>query len=94
VRTWLQDHGSAPKYGAGTLWNGDPANGQWLISVKGALLLYDLFQALTKAQEEYHKVEHGSNLTEWICQHDLEHFAELANYIQGLIKPNEGEAGR
>jgi hypothetical protein len=85
VETWLRDHGGDPKYDPGKLWNGDTLNPQWLINVKGALLLYDLFQAISNATEEYHKVEHGAALTEWICEHDLDYFAELADYIQGLM---------
>jgi predicted ATPase len=86
IEAWLRDHGGDTKYDPGKMWNGDARNGQWLISVKGALLLHDLFQALSNVKEEYHKVEHGAALTEWICGHQSEHFAELAGYIQGLMK--------
>jgi hypothetical protein len=86
IEAWLRDHGGDTKYDPEKMWNGDARNGQWLISVKGALLLHDLFQALSNAKEEYHKVEHGAAFTEWICGHQSEHFAELAGYIQGLMK--------
>jgi predicted ATPase len=86
VETWLHEHGGDEKYGPRKNWNGDVDNAQWLISVKGALLLHDLFQTLSGAKEEYHKVEYGAALTEWICGHRSAHFAELADYIQGLMK--------
>jgi hypothetical protein len=86
VETWLHERGGDEKYGPRKSWNGDVHNAQWLISVKGALLLHDLFQTLSGAKEEYHKVEHGAALTESICGHHPAHFAELADYIQGLMK--------
>jgi hypothetical protein len=88
VETWLQDHGGDLKYDPGKMWKGSAQNGEWLIRVKGALLLYDLFQALSDAKEQYHKVEHGAALTEWICKHNPEHFDALAEYIGALIKPS------
>jgi hypothetical protein len=86
IETWLRNHGGDTKYDPEKMWNGDAHNSQWLISVKGAPLLHNLFQGLSNAKEEYHKVEHGAALTEWICEHHSEHFAELAAYIQGLMK--------
>jgi hypothetical protein len=59
---------------------------QWLTNAKGAPLLYDIFQSLSEAKEEYRKVEHGVALTEWICENDSAHFTDLANYIQALVE--------
>jgi hypothetical protein len=85
VETWLQDHGRDAKYGAREIWDGDLHNEQWLVELKGAVLLSDMFQTLSSAKEEYRKVTHGAALTEWICENDLEHFADLAEYIQELL---------
>jgi hypothetical protein len=86
VERWLQDHGGDSRYGAEDSWTTDLCNPDWLVGVRGALLLYDLFQGLSDASEEYRKVEHGVAITEWICEHDPEQFTELADYIQDLLR--------
>jgi hypothetical protein len=85
VETWLQDHGGDAKYGARKAWEGDLHNERWLVEIKGAVLLSDLFQTLSGAKDEYRKVTHGAALTEWICENDLEHFAGLSHFIQELL---------
>ena len=85
VEAWLHANGGDAKYKGDETWNGDTHNVRWLIGIKGALLLHDLFLALSDTKEEYRKVEHGIALTEWICQRNPEHFSDLARYIQGLM---------
>jgi len=85
IDTWLQDHGGDAKYGARNTWGGNLHDEQWLVKIKGDVLLFDMFQSLSGAKEEYRKVTHGAALTEWICENDLEHFADLTEYIQELL---------
>lgn len=85
VETWLRAHGGDPKYKASQSWTGDFNNSQWACEVRGALLLHDLFADTTQARDEYRKVEHGVALTEWICAHEPQQFAELGDYMRSLL---------
>jgi len=86
VDAWLQARGGDSKYGAMPSWTGDTGGAQWVRDVRGALLLHDLFSDVSGAREEYRKVEHGVALTEWICEHDLQHFSQLRGYMEGLLR--------
>jgi hypothetical protein len=86
VEAWLQANGGSAKYKGGKFWNGDAFDMRWLVAIRGALLLHDLFSDLSSAKEEYRKVEHGVALTEWICEFDSKHFSDLARYLQELIE--------
>jgi hypothetical protein len=85
VETWLHEHGGDQKYDPGKTWSGSAQGGEWLVGLRGALLLHDLFAELSHEKEAYRKVQHGAAITEWICQNDPEHFAELRRYLQDLI---------
>jgi hypothetical protein len=87
VETWLLEHGGDPKYDPRRTWNGNIQGSEWLVGVRGALLLHDLFEGFSGAKEEYRKVEHGAAITEWICQNRPGYFGELVTYIQDLINP-------
>jgi hypothetical protein len=91
VQRWLREHGRDAKYYLGQAWNGDLYDEQWLSAVKGAALLSDLFQDLSDQKEEYRKVKHGAEITEWICEHEPRHFDELASYLARILEISSGE---
>jgi AAA domain, putative AbiEii toxin, Type IV TA system/AAA domain len=76
VRGWIQENGSDNRYQGGAI------TADWEAKVHGALLLSDLFAALTDAKVEFTKTRHSVRLTEWIVHHDPEHLRELAETIR------------
>jgi hypothetical protein len=80
VANWIVANGKKAEYY-------NPAQGAWLAAVHGAKLLGDLFSTLTRSRVSYHRVKHGTKLTDWIIQNAPSDLSELAAYIRMLLKP-------
>jgi predicted ATPase len=84
ISDWIDTNGL--KYSPEKLPTSDS---KWLLSCDAPRLLIDLFQDLSKAMLQYHKLTHSIALTEWILGHRQELFEGLAAYIASLIEAKE-----
>jgi hypothetical protein len=57
--------------------------------VRGAKLLEDMFDDLSKGRVRYHKVQHGLALTEWLIENAPDELVEVAELIQSLLPEDE-----
>ncbi len=91
VEQWLAEHQWSKKYfGNRKVSEGSKTDEHWLKSVHGAKLLEDLVADLSDATVFYRKVEHGRQITEWLCRHAPESLRELSELlVQKLPRSNE-----
>jgi hypothetical protein len=64
----------------------DLSNPQYVdANINAAKLLDVLFSALSEARVEFRKTTHSVMLTEWLLENNPEHFAELAQFLRGIL---------
>jgi AAA15 family ATPase/GTPase len=54
-------------------------------NINAAKLLDVLFSELSEARVEFRKTTHSVMLTEWLLENNPEHFAELAQFLRGIL---------
>ncbi len=54
-------------------------------NINAAKLLDVLFAELSFARVKFRKTKHSIMLTEWLLENNPEHFAELAEFLRGIL---------
>jgi hypothetical protein len=85
ITDWLTQHRWDKKYFHVPITTDSKTAAYWLRAVDGASLLSDIFGELSERRVTYNKVEHGLQLTRWLCDHNFDHLAEIANLIRQVI---------
>jgi predicted ATP-dependent endonuclease of OLD family len=64
----------------------DLSNPQYVdANINAAKLLDGLFSELSEARVEFRKTTHSVMLTEWLLENNPEHFAELVQFLRGIL---------
>ena len=58
-------------------------------NINAAKLLDVLFSELSEARVEFRKTTHSVMLTEWLLENNPEHFAELVQFLRGILDPGK-----
>jgi hypothetical protein len=67
----LKDHASSDEY--------------WEKNIDAPKLLRNIFSDLTSARQEFRKIPHSIQLTEWILENEPERFSELVEFLTPII---------
>jgi AAA15 family ATPase/GTPase len=68
----------------------DLSNPQYVdANINAAKLLDVLFSELSEARVEFRKTTHSVMLTEWLLENNPEHFAELVQFLRGILDPGK-----
>lgn len=91
VNTWIESKRDELKYYRPLGRREVEAEGDWLNSVNGALLLADLFADLSETTVRYDKVVHSVALTRWLIENDSKALLEIVELLgQVLSNSREG----
>ncbi len=85
INKWIEDNKCNAKYTSAQESHEGDNYSSWLITVDGALLLYDLFSHLFGATEPYVKVNHSVALTEWLIENDPDSLGELVDLLAKVL---------
>ena len=86
VREWLETNKSNKDYFPKNSTQEDLSNPQGVDEhIDAAKLLGVLFDKLSFARVEFRKTKHSVMLTEWLLENNPDHFAELAQFLRGIL---------
>ncbi|MEG4087921.1 AAA family ATPase [Microcoleus sp. Pol12B4] len=60
-------------------------NAKWIGKIDAAKVLDALFAELSEARVKFKKTSHSLMLTEWLLENNPEHFADLAQFLRGIL---------
>ncbi|MEG4023743.1 AAA family ATPase [Microcoleus sp. S13C4] len=60
-------------------------NAEWIGKIDAAKVLDALFADLSEARVKFKKTSHSLMLTEWLLENNPEHFADLAQFLRGIL---------
>jgi hypothetical protein len=82
VEQWLKQHQWDKKYFDGrAVPESARTEDLWLETVDGAHLLRDLFEELSENAVTYKKVNHGREITRWLCENTPENLQSLSDFL-------------
>ena len=86
VREWLEINKLNKNYFSKETTQQELSNPQWVDeNINAAKLLDNLFSKLSSARVKFRKTTHSIMLTEWLLDNDPEYFAELAQFLRGIL---------
>jgi predicted ATPase len=88
VVDWIDEHRMDQRHISGSADTEVADDENWIESVNGARLIYDLFGALSDHRVSYDKIEHGEMLTNWIVNNTPEQLEDLARLVEGFLPPD------
>ena len=89
VRKWLMANGGKKEYLETPDEQVDLADIGWLQKVNAAKLLKHLFLEMSENREEYRKITHSVQLTDWLIANKPEYLDELKNFLIELLPPQK-----
>ncbi len=86
VREWLETNKSNRDYFPKLSTQKELSNSQWVDkNINAAKLLDVLFAKFSEARVEFRKTKHSVMLTEWLLENDPDYFAELVQFLRGIL---------
>ena len=85
VKEWLMTNGGKRAYIDQPTDRADITSRAWLEQVNGAKLLHDLFTGLSGNREEYRKIMHSVQLTEWLIQNKPDSLVEIKEFLESIL---------
>ena len=85
VNAWLISKGGNAKYLSPPKQNIAVTDPEWLMTVDGAALLYDLFHDLSQTRYAYDKTVHSVQLTEWLIKNDAGALDGLKTFLIEIL---------
>ncbi|WP_333352695.1 AAA family ATPase [Microcoleus sp. herbarium14] len=86
VRQWLEINKSNRDYFPKLSTQKELSNSQWVDkNINAAKLLDVLFAKFSEARVEFRKTKHSVMLTEWLLENDPDYFAELVQFLRGIL---------
>ena len=92
VNAWLISKGGNTKYLSPPKPSIAVTDPEWLITVDGAALLYDLFQDLSQTRYAYDKTVHSVQLTEWLLKNDARALDGLKTFLIEILSAGDQAA--
>ena len=89
VNSWMTSKGGNAKYLSPPKTSIAVTDPEWLITVDGAALLYDLFQDLSQTRYAYDKTVHSVQLTEWLLKNDAGALGELRMFLIEILSAGD-----
>ena len=89
VNAWLTSKGGSEKYLSPPKKSIAVTDLEWLMTVDGATLLYDLFQDLSQARYVYDKTVNSVQLTEWLIKNDAGALEELKTFLIEILSAGD-----
>jgi len=87
VLEWLETHKSNKDFFSKDTTQQELSNPQWVNeNIDAAKLLHKLFAELSESRVEFRKTAHSMMLTEWLLENNPEQFAELAQFLRGILE--------
>jgi ABC-type lipoprotein export system ATPase subunit len=86
IREWLETHKSNKNYFPKFSTDKELSDSQWVDkNIDAAKLLDALFANFSEARVEFRKTKHSVMLTEWLLENNPDSFAELVQFLQGIL---------
>jgi hypothetical protein len=86
IREWLESNKLNKDYFSKTSTEEELSDSQWVDkNIDGAKLLDALFANFSEARVEFRKTKHSVMLTEWLLENNLDSFAELVQFLRGIL---------
>ena len=92
VNAWLTSKGGGEKYLSPPKQSIAVTDAEWLMTVDGAALLYDLFEDLSQTRYVYIKTVHSVLLTEWLLKNDARTLEELKTFLIEILSAGDQAA--
>ncbi len=92
VNAWLISKGGNAKYLSPPKQSIAVTDPEWLMTVDGAALLYDLFEDLSQTRYVYIKTVHSVLLTEWLLKNDARTLEELKTFLIEILSAGDQTA--
>lgn len=83
ISDWIDKNGKNENYKAQKF---DVFSEEWLKNVHASYLLYDLFQSLSGAREEFNKTTHSIMLTKIILENNPDAFKDIEDLLESFLK--------
>jgi predicted ATPase len=86
IREWLETNKSNKDYFSKTSTEKELSNSQWVDkNIDAAKLLDALFANFSEARVEFRKTKYSVMLTEWLLENNPDSFAELVEFLRGIL---------
>jgi predicted ATP-dependent endonuclease of OLD family len=86
VQQWLKANKLDKSFFSKTSTQENLSNPQWVDeNINAARLLDKVFADLSKTRVKFRKTTHSIMLTEWLLEKNPEHFAELVQFLRGIL---------
>ena len=86
IREWLETNKLNKNYFSKTSTEEDLSDSQWVDkNIDAAKLLDALFANFSEARVEFRKTKHSVMLTEWLLENNPDSFAELVQFLRGIL---------
>jgi len=86
IGEWLESNKLNKNYFSKTSTEEDLSDSQWVDkNIDAAKLLDALFANFSEARVEFRKIKHSVMLTEWLLENNPDSFAELVQFLRGIL---------